>query len=85
MDISLALGTAIIGVYFTSVALIGYFAEPLNLSRRCGFIFVGILLLLPHDLADWGIWTDILGILIGGLVVIPSLSMTRELGGRKIK
>ena len=78
IDVVLAMGTAIVGVYFTSTALIGYFTEPLGLYRRSGFIIAGILLLVPHEIANWGIWTDVLGIFIGGLTAMPVLLQVKE-------
>jgi len=73
LNILLALGTAIAGVWFTSAGLVGYLLQPISFIERCANVGVGILLLIPHDLASWGIWTDAFGILFAAIILISNV------------
>lgn len=65
----IAVSTAIGGVWLISAGMIGYFARPMSFIIRMGFFAAGILLLIPHELAPWAIWTDVTGTVLGVLIV----------------
>ncbi|MDA0239124.1 MAG: TRAP transporter fused permease subunit [Proteobacteria bacterium] len=73
----LAVASAIGGVWLISAGMIGYFAQPMSFIVRLGFFAAGILLLIPHELADWAIWTDVIGTIIGVLIVSQDIIAAR--------
>lgn len=68
LSVTIAVATAIGGVWLVSVALTGYFMRPLR-AMRFGFGATGLLLMIPAGIASWGPWTDIIG-LAGGVALV---------------
>ncbi len=71
--------TAIAGVWLVSASLIGYFARPLNLGGRALFFSAGALLLIPQEIASWGLWTDAVGFVLGAALVYLENRESRRL------
>jgi TRAP transporter 4TM/12TM fusion protein len=61
-DMLIAVPLAVAGVWFISAAFSGYFWRALTLSRRVAFGISGLLMLIPHNIADWAWWTDVIGV-----------------------
>lgn len=69
LDIALAIVTAVIGVWLISASLAGYFMGRLSPVMRVLFGIFGLAALVPAGAFPGAVWTDILGV-AGGLVVI---------------
>ena len=78
LDLVLAVTTAVGGVWLISAAMIGYFARPMNIAVRAIFMAAGILMLIPHELAPWAIWTDLVGFLLGLAVASWDIGIARR-------
>jgi TRAP transporter 4TM/12TM fusion protein len=65
--------TAIFGVWMISSGFVGYFTRPLDLLHRVIFIIAGVLLMLPANAVEMGIWTDITGALVSALLIIKEV------------
>ncbi|MBI4968739.1 MAG: TRAP transporter fused permease subunit [Rhodospirillales bacterium] len=87
-DIGLALITAIAGLWFTAVGVVGHLNASLRPLQRALFTIAGILLLIPAQAFPGAVWTDILGALLGLFLLFVHfpkfrrrLSPTRISGG----
>jgi TRAP transporter 4TM/12TM fusion protein len=80
--VALAVTSAVLGVWLVSAGMIGYLTRPLGAIGRVGFIAAGVLLLIPHELAAWAIWTDGAGLALGALLFVQEwLAKKRTLAG----
>ncbi|MGH6925746.1 MAG: TRAP transporter permease [Propylenella sp.] len=68
-DITLAVMTAVMGVWLVSVAVAGYFTRRLGAPLRLLFGAAGLLSLIPADAFSGALWTDILGVALGGILI----------------
>jgi TRAP-type uncharacterized transport system fused permease subunit len=68
LDIVLAAATAVTGIYLVSVAVAGFMTRPIGLWLRIAFATAGLLLMIPANGFPGAIWTDVAGIILGGLV-----------------
>ena len=64
LDMLIAVPLAVVGVWFISAAFSGYFWQALSMARRVGFGVSGLLMLIPHNVAAWAWWTDVIGVLM---------------------
>jgi TRAP transporter 4TM/12TM fusion protein len=69
LDIAVAVTTAGIGVWLISAAFAGYFTSRLSLAMRASFGLFGLLSLIPAGAFPGAVYTDIIGV-IGGVVVM---------------
>jgi TRAP transporter 4TM/12TM fusion protein len=76
---AITIATALAGVWLVSAAMIGYFARPLTWLGRAAFMFAGLCLLIPDEIADWARWTDAAGAILGFTLVVYEL----RAGGRE--
>jgi len=76
--VSLAVVTAVAGVWLIAIAITGYFARALPLVMRLGFALAGVLALIPAGAFPGALTTDIVGVLAGlGLIVRETLRARR--------
>ena len=78
VDLTWAISTAIAGVWLMSASMIGYFSRRMTIIVRLGFMIAGILLLIPHELAPWAGWTDLVGAALGITVATIEIMAGRE-------
>jgi TRAP transporter 4TM/12TM fusion protein len=64
-DVTLAVITAILGVWLVAIGVVGYFVRPLGFLQRFGFSVLGLLALIPADTFPGAVWTDVVGVLGG--------------------
>jgi TRAP transporter 4TM/12TM fusion protein len=69
LDIALAILTAIIGVWLVSAALAGYFSTQISTPARIGFAVFGLLALVPAEAFTGAIWSDLVGV-VGGVILM---------------
>ncbi len=71
--------TAVIGVWLVSAGFMGFFARPLGVGHRILFMAAGALLFFPAGGVSYGIWTDVAGACLAGVLVITG-GFRRERG-----
>ena len=62
--------TAVIGVWLVSAGFMGYFARPLSIGHRVVFMAAGLLLFFPAGGVSYGIWTDVAGACLAGVLAV---------------
>ncbi|MGA1069172.1 MAG: TRAP transporter permease, partial [Burkholderiaceae bacterium] len=67
-DIALALVSAVLGIWWVSMAIVGYGARALSLWYRLGFGVSGLLALIPAKAMASGHLTDVVGLCVGALL-----------------
>ncbi len=78
LDLLHDIGTAVAGVWLVSIAIVGYFRRNLTALQRTVFTLAGGLLLFPSGAADWGFWTDVAGVIIGGMIVSREFMVPKQ-------
>ncbi len=71
--------TAVIGVWLVSAGFMGFFARPLGVGHRVLFMAAGALLFFPAGGVSYGIWTDVAGACLAGVLVLTG-GFRRERG-----
>ncbi len=79
LEVALAAGTAIMGVYLVSVAVAGFMTRPINLLLRVGFALAGVALMVPAGAFRGAIWTDVAGFAMGCVLIASQLDVVRNL------
>jgi TRAP transporter 4TM/12TM fusion protein len=75
--ISIAIATAIMGVWLVSIGLAGYFMRRLSLPLRAAFAAAGLLALIPAGAFPGALYTDIAGAAVGGLMILREALLAR--------
>jgi TRAP-type uncharacterized transport system fused permease subunit len=79
-EILLAIVTSMIGVYFFSVTVVGYFSRRLGAVRRGLLAVTGIGAMVPYAALTYGAWINAAAIVLGTAI------LTREhVAGRRLK
>lgn len=78
MELLHDVGTALAGVWLVSIGIVGYFRRTMSGVLRGGVILGGALLLIPATAFDGGFWTDIVGVVIGGLIIGREFMVPKE-------
>ena len=65
----LAIGTAVIGVWIVSAGMVGYLFGAIGVLERGLLLAGGFALLIPHEVGQWALWTDIAGAVVSALLV----------------
>src|SRR5690606_41885611 len=76
VQVAVSAATAAGGVWLVSVGVVGYFAGSLGPANRVAFVLSGLALMVPTDAYDGAIWTNVVALLAGAVLV------TRRLRGR---
>lgn len=71
--------TAVIGVWLVSAGFMGFFARPLGAVYRVLFMAAGFLLFFPAGGVSYGIWTDVAGAGLVGVLAVTG-GFRRERG-----
>jgi TRAP-type uncharacterized transport system fused permease subunit len=77
MSIILAFITALLGVWLICAAFAGFAWRELSLPMRIGFGVAGLLLFIPADAMSQGEWTDIIGLVLGAVLLGREALVTR--------
>jgi TRAP transporter 4TM/12TM fusion protein len=83
-DIALAILTAAIGVWLISAALAGYFSSRLSPAARCLFGLSGLLALIPADTFPGAVWSDVIGVAAGIILMVAEIMRARSMQTREI-
>jgi len=76
-EVALAIVTATLGIWLTSIGTIGYFVRPLGAGRRGMFAVSGILALIPAGAFPGAVWTDIAGAAAGAALIAREVWLHR--------
>lgn len=68
--IALALVTAVVGIWWISMALVGYGFGRLSVPMRIGLGVAGLLSLIPADAFEYGYLTDLVGLVMGAALMV---------------
>ncbi|MBE0598683.1 MAG: TRAP transporter fused permease subunit [Desulfuromonadales bacterium] len=77
-SIALAVTTAFLGIWFVSIGLVGYFQRTLSTPLRVAFAVAGVLALIPAKAFPWAVWTDVLGAVVGLVLIANEILITRR-------
>ncbi|MPZ57149.1 MAG: TRAP transporter fused permease subunit [Rhizobiales bacterium] len=76
--VSLAVVTAIMGVYLVSVAVAGFMTRPVGPVLRAAFAASGLAMMIPANAFPGALWTDIAGFVVGAGLILSELGSTRR-------
>jgi TRAP transporter 4TM/12TM fusion protein len=68
-DIAINITTAIIGTYFASLAVVGYFSRPLNPLFRILMAGAGLAAMLPYEIFDEAAAINVAGVVLGVVIL----------------
>ncbi|MYZ49212.1 TRAP transporter permease [Propylenella binzhouense] len=68
-DVVSAVTTAVIGVWLVSIGMAGFLFRSLGPALRALFIAAGILSLIPSTMFPGAVWTDVIGVGLGFLLL----------------
>ncbi|MEN8197543.1 MAG: TRAP transporter fused permease subunit, partial [Pseudomonadota bacterium] len=79
IDLVIDVSTAVAGVWLVSAAIVGYFARRIGAAARLCFGVAGALLLIPRGIADWIMWVNLAGLVLGAAIVGLEMVRTRRM------
>jgi TRAP transporter 4TM/12TM fusion protein len=77
-NVTLAVITAIMGVYLVSVAVAGFMTRPVGPVLRVAFAASGIAMMVPSNAFPGALWTDVGGFVIGAGLILLELGAVRR-------
>ncbi len=77
-DIVEAVITAFFGIWIATIGIVGYFLRPVSWPMRAAFFALGVLALIPAHASSFGIWTDIVGVTGGAILVVREIIIVRK-------
>lgn len=77
-DVVQALVSAVVGIWWISMALVGFGFHRLGTWMRWGFGIVGLLALIPAQAVSYGQYTDWAGLIGGALLTVMHYLQTRD-------
>jgi TRAP transporter 4TM/12TM fusion protein len=80
-NVTLAVITAIMGVYLVSVAVAGFMTRPVGPVMRALFAASGIAMMVPANAFPGALWTDIGGFVVGAGLILLELGAVRRARG----
>ncbi|HEY7609666.1 MAG TPA: TRAP transporter fused permease subunit [Alphaproteobacteria bacterium] len=78
IDTAIAIATAIAGIWLVSAGMIGFVLRPLSLIVRAVLLVTGLALLVPHEIAAWAFWANVVAAPVAALVVAVELLSARR-------
>ena len=79
MEILPTIVTSMIGVYFFSVTVVGYFSRRLSMAQRCLLAAAGIGAMIPHGVLTHGVWVNVAAITLGIALLLREYFAGRRL------
>jgi TRAP transporter 4TM/12TM fusion protein len=77
-SVILAVAATAVGVWLISVALAGYFLRHLEWPMRALFFLTGVAALIPADAFPGGVWTDVVGFVVGAALIGREIVVVRN-------
>src|SRR5712692_5346359 len=69
LEIAWAVLTAALGIWLGTIGVVGYYSAPIPIALRALFVAAGVLLLIPADAFPGAIVTDIVGLVLGSVLL----------------
>src|SRR6266508_1931956 len=69
LAIAWAVLTAALGIWLGTIGVVGYYSAPIPIALRALFVVAGVLLLIPADAFPGAIVTDIVGLVLGSVLL----------------
>ncbi len=69
LTIAWAVLTAALGIWLGTIGVVGYYSAPIPIALRALFVAAGVLLLIPADAFPGAIVTDIVGLVLGSVLL----------------
>ncbi|MAW27153.1 MAG: C4-dicarboxylate ABC transporter permease [Actinobacteria bacterium] len=69
---------SVVGVFIITSGIVGFINTNLNFISRCAFLILGVMILMPHEVANGVIWLNIIATSIGGVIVWVSRSKPQQ-------
>jgi len=85
IDIVLAFSSCAAGVWFGTVAFLGYFTRPMSLAVRVAFFLAAIALLIPANAFPGAGWLEIGGGCLAALLVVLETRGSRLSNSAQVK
>jgi TRAP transporter 4TM/12TM fusion protein len=79
LTIAFAVVTASLGVWVGTIGVVGFFSAPIPPLLRVLFILAGVLLLIPADAFRGAVFTDIIGLALGAVLLTREFRRKRPL------
>lgn len=76
-EVALAVVTAFMGVWLGAIAVTGHFLRPLGPGMRVLFGVAGLLALIPAGAFPGAIWTDVVGVALGAVLIAREIVARR--------
>jgi TRAP-type uncharacterized transport system fused permease subunit len=76
--VTLAVITAVMGVYLVSVAVAGFMTRPVGPIMRAAFAASGLAMMVPANAFPGALWTDIAGFVVGAGLILMELGAVRR-------
>jgi TRAP transporter 4TM/12TM fusion protein len=70
--------TASLGIWLGTIGVVGFFYAPIPAGVRCLFVLAGVLTLIPADMFPGAIWTDLVGLALGGALAVREVASGRR-------
>jgi TRAP transporter 4TM/12TM fusion protein len=77
-NVTLAVITAVMGVYLVSVAVAGFMTRPVGPIMRAAFAASGLAMMVPANAFPGALWTDIAGFVVGAGLILMELGAVRR-------
>jgi TRAP transporter 4TM/12TM fusion protein len=77
--IAWAVITAAVGIWLGTIGVVGHFYAPLPASRRALFVVAGVLALIPADMFPGAVYTDLMGLALGAVLLAHELGLLRRM------
>jgi TRAP transporter 4TM/12TM fusion protein len=81
LDTAIAIATAIAGIWLVSAGMVGHIVRPLPPASRAALLALGLALLVPHEIARWALWANIVAAPLAALLVAAELLSARRARG----
>ncbi len=69
--------TASMGIWLGTVGVVGFMRESIPALTRALFVFAGVLTLIPADMFPGAIFTDVIGLTLGAVLVVREFRVRR--------
>ncbi len=77
LAIGWAVLTAAIGIWLGTIGVVGYFYAPVAWGWRVLFLVAGVLTLIPADMFRGAVFTDVIGLALGAVLIARELRLRR--------
>jgi hypothetical protein len=61
-----------------TIGVVGYYSRPIPVLQRILFVAAGVLLLIPSDAFRGAVFTDVVGLVLGGALLAREVLRRRS-------